>query len=223
MDIWHHANGVMAHTDYTYGVGITTRNMKYPCLMGISKLITQSAKNRHADNVMRANHGKGLQQLVPIWVLPLAHWSSFWCCRCCCMSSASGYYGSFPILMTWCSLWTSKSSVFPSSRCGRLAWKVKGSMLTWRRSHSWSLVMTRMSSKNLASTPELSSVVVSANSILFSHCMLWVCKACNGITKQLVEDPNFICPRCKRESHEPINGWTVTEVDVDGTMLYVGA
>ena len=51
----------MARADYTYGVGRTTRNTKYPCLMGISKRITQSAKNRHADNVMRANHGKGLQ------------------------------------------------------------------------------------------------------------------------------------------------------------------
>ena len=53
----------MALTDYTYDVGRTTRNTKYPCLMGISKRITQSAKNRHAYNVMRANHGNGLQQL----------------------------------------------------------------------------------------------------------------------------------------------------------------
>ena len=61
MDIWYHANGVMARADYTYGVGRTTRNTQYPCLMGISKRITQSAKNRHAYNVMRANHGNGLQ------------------------------------------------------------------------------------------------------------------------------------------------------------------
>ena len=49
----HHTNGAR-----------TTRNTKYPCLMGIYKRITQSAKNRHTDNVMRANHGNGLEQIV---------------------------------------------------------------------------------------------------------------------------------------------------------------
>ena len=52
--------------------------------------------------------------------------------------------------------------------------------------------------------------------------MLWVHKTCSGITKQLVRDPNYICPRCKGESW-PIDGRTVTEVDVDGTMLDVEA
>ena len=62
MDMWYHANGVMPRADYTFGVGRTTRNTRYPCLMGISKRITQRAKNRHADNVLRTNHGNGLQQ-----------------------------------------------------------------------------------------------------------------------------------------------------------------
>ena len=61
MDIWDHANGVMARADYTYGVGRTTRNPKYPCLIEISMRITYLAKNRHADNAMRAGHGNGLQ------------------------------------------------------------------------------------------------------------------------------------------------------------------
>ena len=56
---------------------------------------------------------------------------------------------------------------------------------------------------------------VSRNSILCSQCMLWVQKTCSGITRRLVEDPNYICPRCKGESR-PIDGRTVTEVDVDG-------
>ena len=43
-----------------------------------------------------------------------------------------------------------------------------------------------------------------------------------GITRWLVEDPNFNCLRCKGESR-PIDGGTVTEVDVDGTMLDVEA
>ena len=66
MDIWYHANGIMAHADYTYDVDRTTRNTQYPCLMGISRRITQSPKNRHADIVMRANHWNGLQQQVGI-------------------------------------------------------------------------------------------------------------------------------------------------------------
>ena len=32
--------------------------------MGISKRITQSAKNRHVDNVIRTNHGNGLQHML---------------------------------------------------------------------------------------------------------------------------------------------------------------
>ena len=50
--------------------------------------------------------------------------------------------------------------------------------------------------------------------------MLWVHKTCNVITKWLVENPSYICPRCKAESRLTA-GQTVTEVDVDGTMLDV--
>ena len=49
---------------------------------------------------------------------------------------------------------------------------------------------------------------------------LWVHKTCSGITKKLVEDPNYICPSWKGESR-PIDGQTMTEMDVDGTMLDV--
>ena len=63
---------------------------------------------------------------------------------------------------------------------------------------------------------------VGRNSILCSHCMLWGHKTCSGITKWLFEDPNYICPRSKGEFW-PIDGRTVTEVDVDGTMLDVEA
>ena len=47
-------------------------------------------------------------------------------------------------------------------------------------------------------------------------------KAYSGITKRPVEDPNYICPRCKGES-QPIDGQTVTEGDVNCTMLDVEA
>ena len=63
---------------------------------------------------------------------------------------------------------------------------------------------------------------VGRNSILYSQCILWVHKTCSGITKRLFEDPNYICPRCKGEAR-PIDGRTVTEVDVDGTMLEMEA
>ena len=50
--------------------------------------------------------------------------------------------------------------------------------------------------------------------------MLWVNKKYNGIIKRLVSNENYVCPRCKGESW-PIDGRTVTEVDVDSTMLDV--
>ena len=66
---------------------------------------------------------------------------------------------------------------------------------------------------------------VGRNFILCSQCKLWAHKTCNGITKRLVEDPGYICPKCKRPGckgeFRPIDGGSVTEVDVDGTMLDV--
>ena len=43
-------------------------------------------------------------------------------------------------------------------------------------------------------------------------------KTCSGIIKRLVEDPNYICPRCKGESWI-IDGQIVTEMDAEGTRL----
>ena len=60
-------------------------------------------------------------------------------------------------------------SVSPSSRRGRLAWKVRGSASTWRRPSSWFLVMAKMSSRNLASIPVLSAAVVSAATPSCAH------------------------------------------------------
>ena len=58
------------------------------------------------------------------------------------------------------------------------------------------------------------------NSISCSQCMLLLHKTWSGINTWLFEDPTGL--RCKGES-EPINGRTVTEVDVDGTMPDVEA
>ena len=44
---------------------------------------------------------------------------------------------------------------------------------------------------------------------------------CIGITKWLVSDPNYVCPRCDGKAR-PIKGRTLTKVDVDGTMFDVG-
>ena len=63
---------------------------------------------------------------------------------------------------------------------------------------------------------------VGNNSIHCSRCTLCVHKNCSGITKRLVADSNHICPRCKGESL-PIDGQTVTEVDVNSNMLHAEA
>ena len=78
-------------------------------------------------------------ELVGIRALSLAHCSSSYCWKHCRTSSTLVFDGSFSMLMTWCSSQTSRRSLFPSSRHGRLAWKVKGSMLTWRRPSSYTL------------------------------------------------------------------------------------
>ena len=63
---------------------------------------------------------------------------------------------------------------------------------------------------------------VCNNFIQCSQCMLLVQKKCSGITKWLVTDPNYVCPRCNVKAL-PIDSRTVTEVDVNSTMFDVEA
>ena len=108
-------------------------------------------------------------ELGCIRVLSLAHCSLFWCWRCIRMFSTLVHIGGFFRLMTWCSSWMPRRSVSPSSRCGRLSWKVKESVSTSRRPSSWSLVVAMMSSRNLVNTPALSAVVVWAATPSCAH------------------------------------------------------
>ena len=110
--------------------------------------------------------------------LSLARCSSSWCRRRFRMSSTLVCHGNFFTLMTWCSSQTPRRSVSSSSRCGRLAWKAKGSMSTWKRPSSWSLVMVVISLRNLASTPVQLRPVFTV--------YVWVHKKCSGITKRQV-------------------------------------
>ena len=96
------------------------------------------------------------------WALSLAHCSSSWCWKHFHVSSAQVCCGGFSTLTTWCSSRTPRRSVSPSSRHRRLTSKVKGSTSTWWRPSSWYPMSTMMSSRNLASTPVLSAVVVFA-------------------------------------------------------------
>ena len=63
---------------------------------------------------------------------------------------------------------------------------------------------------------------VCNNSIQSPQRKLCVHMGCSGITKRLLADPNNVCDRCDGEAR-PIYGSTVTEVDVDSTMLDVEA
>ena len=65
----------------------------------------------------------------------------------------------------------------PISRHGRLAWKVKGPVLTWRKPSSWSLVLIWMSYRNQASIPVLSAARVLATTPLSD------CSASYGSTR----------------------------------------
>ena len=114
-------------------------------------------------------------ELVCIRVLSLT-----WGWRRFCVSSALVCCGSFFTLMTWCSSRTPRRIASPSSRHGRLEWKIKDSMSTRRRPSSWSLVMAMMSWINLASTPVISAVVLSAATPSCAH------RVCCGSTRSAV-------------------------------------
>ena len=148
-------------------------------------------------------------ELGIIKVLSLAQCSSLVC------------HGSFSTLITWCSSRTSRRSASLSSRRGRLGWKVKGSVSTWRRPSAWSSVLAMMSSRNLASIPVLFNVVVLATTPSRAH-SAWVHKEYSGIAKRLVANRIYVCPTYSGKDR-PIDGRTVNEVDVDGTMLDVEA
>ena len=83
-----------------------------------------------------------------------------------------------------------------------------------------------MSSRNLASTHLVSAVMVSAATPTCDHGVSLVHKACNGITKQLIAESKYVCPRCKGNSW-PINGWTDWiecqrhHFDVEATLCYL--
>ena len=81
-----------------------------------------------------------------------------------------------------------------SSRRERQAWKVKGSMSTWRRPRSWS-PMLELSSRNPASTP----AVVSATS---PSCARKASCWSTGGTVRLVADPNYVCHRWQYSAHQ---------------------
>ena len=67
-------------------------------------------------------------EFMCIRTLSLAHCSSSWCWRRFHMSSAFVCRGSFSALTTCCSSQTPRRSVSPSSKHGRLVWKVKSSV-----------------------------------------------------------------------------------------------
>ena len=159
-------------------------------------------------------------ELVCTRALSLAHCSSSWCWRCVDVSFALAFFGSFFTLKTW---WSSRTprTVSASSRHGWLVWKVNGPMSIWRRRHPWSVGLVMLSSKKSGKYPcAVSSSDVGNNFIQYSQCMMWVHKKCIGITKPLVDITYYICCRCEGEA---TNGWTVTHVDVDGTMIDVEA
>ena len=115
-------------------------------------------------------------ELVCIRALSLAHCSSSWCYKRRHVSSALVCHGSSSMLMTWCPSQTPRS-VSPSSWHGRLAWKVKGFVLTWRKPSSWTPLLTWMSYRNQSSIPVLSAARVSATTPLSA------CSASYGSTR----------------------------------------
>ena len=55
-------------------------------------------------------------------------------------------------------------------------------------------------------------------SIKCLECKHWVHKKCSGVRGRLVEDPDYVCPRCCDQA-QAIDNRPVTQVDVDGMLL----
>ena len=157
-------------------------------------------------------------ELVCIRVLSLAHCSSFWCWRLCCVSSTGA---PWELLYTDDLVFIADTqedyiSKLKALKAGMESIGICGIVKKTKFLVSGDDQDVLQKSGKYPYTVCCSGV--GRNSILCSQCMLWVHKTYSGITKRLVEDPNYICPRCKCESWL-IDGHTVTEMDADGTML----
>ena len=100
--------------------------------------------------------------------LSLARCSSSWCWKHFHVSSTMVCCESVSVLMTSCSSQTLRRSVSPSPRRGRLAWKVKGSMSTWRRQHFRSAVLGI--TRNLLNTAIESATTVQDSRFKIVYC-----------------------------------------------------
>ena len=112
-----------------------------------------------------------------------------------------------------------RRNVSPSSRHGKLAWR-NGFMSTWRRPSSCSPVLALVFKKSCKNLCAVCCSGVSKNSIECSQCELWFHKRCSSMTKQLVADPNYVCPRCNGMARL-IDDRTVTQININSTMLDV--
>ena len=112
--------------------------------------------------------------------------------------SALVSHGSFSRLKTWCSSRTPRRSVSTSSKRGRLAWKVKGSVSTCRRpSSGLRFYVGHDAPKKSGKYPcAVCCNGVSSNSIGCWQCKLWIHKRGSGIPGRLMGNPNYACCRC---------------------------
>ena len=94
---------------------------------------------------------------------------------------------SFSTPMSWCSSRTPRRSVSPSSRRGRLAWKLMGSVSTWRRPIKF--LVFGVGLEVLKNSGNYHCAIccsgVANSPIECSQRKLWVHKGCRGFTDRL--------------------------------------
>ena len=105
-------------------------------------------------------------------------------------------------------------------RHGRMVWRTEGWESTRRKQNSWSQVLANRSRDSSAFPCSVCRSGVGANSISCYQCKLWIQKKCSGIMGRLDVNCDYVCPRCLDQAL-PLNGWHITTIEVDGTLLDV--
>ena len=123
--------------------------------------------------------------------------------------------------MTWFYITDTQEECTSKLKALKAGMKIKGLWVNMKKTKFLVSNIGLDSSRNLASTPVLSVVVVSATTLWSARSLS--CESTKGAVASLSDGgPNYVRPRCNHKA-QSIDGRTVTWVDDDKTMIDVEA